>query len=306
MGGLRRLQEHGVEFNVLTTVHAANAEHPLEVYRFLRDELGSRFIQFIPIVERLPTPRIDVPLESLGLSAGMARGRRAAMATARSTARRAPGHRPLGDARRSAAVPDRRLRRVGPARRGRGVRADVRRGARVVGRRAGVDVHLRRDVRRRAGARAQRRPLLVRPLRRAGAPARQHRGHADGGARGLAAAARLRARQARHAARVTAGRATCASRATASARRTASSTTPDGEPGLNYLCAGYKAFFHHVDRPMRIMADLLRRGLPPSDIVQVYAQRDAAAREAAHRLGRNDACPCGSGRKVKHCHGAGA
>ena len=35
--------------------------------------------------------------------------------------------------------------------------------------------------------------------------------------------------------------------------------TADGEPGLNYLCAGYKAFFHHVDRPMRIMGELLAR-----------------------------------------------
>lgn len=37
-------------------------------------------------------------------------------------------------------------------------------------------------------------------------------------------------------------------------------TTPDGQPGLNYLCAGYRAFFTHIDRPMRLMADLLRRG----------------------------------------------
>jgi uncharacterized protein len=29
---------------------------------------------------------------------------------------------------------------------------------------------------------------------------------------------------------------------------------------LNYLCAGYKAFFTHIDRPMRLMADLLRQG----------------------------------------------
>jgi preprotein translocase subunit SecA len=40
--------------------------------------------------------------------------------------------------------------------------------------------------------------------------------------------------------------------------------------------------------------------------VQLYAQRDGAARDSARRLGRNDPCPCGSGRKVKHCHGAGA
>jgi len=52
MRGLRRLQTHGVEFNVLTTVHAANAGHPLEVYRFLRDDARTGFMQFIPIVER--------------------------------------------------------------------------------------------------------------------------------------------------------------------------------------------------------------------------------------------------------------
>jgi len=38
MKGLRLLQKHGVEYNVLTTVNRINADHPLEVYRFLRDE----------------------------------------------------------------------------------------------------------------------------------------------------------------------------------------------------------------------------------------------------------------------------
>lgn len=33
-------------------MHAANGDHPMVVYRFLRDEVGARFIQFIPIVER--------------------------------------------------------------------------------------------------------------------------------------------------------------------------------------------------------------------------------------------------------------
>jgi uncharacterized protein len=45
--------------------------------------------------------------------------------------------------------------------------------------------------------------------------------------------------------------------------------TPAGdEEGLNYLCAGYQLFLHHVDRPMRIMADLLRLGCAPAEIMQ--------------------------------------
>ncbi len=50
--GISLLEEHWVDFNILTCVHAANAEHPLEVYRFLRDDIGARNIQFIPVVER--------------------------------------------------------------------------------------------------------------------------------------------------------------------------------------------------------------------------------------------------------------
>ena len=36
--------------------------------------------------------------------------------------------------------------------------------------------------------------------------------------------------------------------------------TPAGEPGLNYLCAGYLSFFTHIDGPMRLMASLLSSG----------------------------------------------
>jgi uncharacterized protein len=52
MHGLALLKKHKVDFNALTTVHAANAPYPLEVYRFLRDEARITFMQFIPIVER--------------------------------------------------------------------------------------------------------------------------------------------------------------------------------------------------------------------------------------------------------------
>jgi uncharacterized protein len=55
MAGLQLLRKHGVEFNTLTTVHRKNSPHALEVYRFLR-EAGSGYLQFIPIVERNAPP----------------------------------------------------------------------------------------------------------------------------------------------------------------------------------------------------------------------------------------------------------
>jgi uncharacterized protein len=78
---------------------------------------------------------------------------------------------------------------------------------------------------------------------------------------------------------------------------------PDGEAGLNYLCAGYKLYFHHIDRPMRSMADLIRRGRYADEIMPWYAAEDARVAREFAAAGRNDPCPCGSGLKFKHCHG---
>jgi uncharacterized protein len=50
--GWNCLRKHNVEVNILCTIHAANADHPLEVYHFFRDELQAQYIQLIPIVER--------------------------------------------------------------------------------------------------------------------------------------------------------------------------------------------------------------------------------------------------------------
>jgi uncharacterized protein len=79
--------------------------------------------------------------------------------------------------------------------------------------------------------------------------------------------------------------------------------TPGGEPGLNYLCAGYKMFFNHVNRPMTIMANLLREQRAPAEIMKLYADEDEQQEKAYTQVGRNEPCPCGSGKKFKQCHG---
>jgi uncharacterized protein len=54
--GLKLLQKHGVEYNVLACVARETAKHPLEVYRFFKEQ-GVQFVQFSPVVERLPGER---------------------------------------------------------------------------------------------------------------------------------------------------------------------------------------------------------------------------------------------------------
>jgi len=89
-------------------------------------------------------------------------------------------------------------------------------------------------------------------------------------------------------------------------------TTPEGEPGLNYLCPAYKRFLPHIDPYMKTMARLLHSGRAPAEIMQMLAERDAQTKTPAPSLvrpvatmpGRNDPCPCGSGKKFKKCCGA--
>ena len=80
-------------------------------------------------------------------------------------------------------------------------------------------------------------------------------------------------------------------------------TTPAGEPGLNYLCAGYKAFFQHIDRPLTILTKLLRQGQPATQVMEILKAEEAQQAPIIGKVGRNDPCPCGSGRKYKKCHG---
>ncbi len=81
-------------------------------------------------------------------------------------------------------------------------------------------------------------------------------------------------------------------------------TTPDGEPGLNFLCAAYKRFFHHVDPYMRFMAAELASARPPANVMKWIAT--GIGSNMTQKTRRNEPCPCGSGRKFKHCCGASA
>jgi uncharacterized protein len=78
--------------------------------------------------------------------------------------------------------------------------------------------------------------------------------------------------------------------------------TPDGESGLNYLCAAYKRFFNHADPYMKTMGELLRRRVAPAQIMGILARSEQ--KDRWNTAGRNDPCPCGSGKKRKQCHPA--
>ncbi len=70
----------------------------------------------------------------------------------------------------------------------------------------------------------------------------------------------------------------------------------DGEPGQNYLCDGLYFFFDHVRPTMEIMANLVQRNQPAARVMEWVAEQDK-------QRGRNDPCPCQSGKKFKNCHG---
>ncbi|MCY3771683.1 MAG: anaerobic sulfatase maturase [Gemmatimonadetes bacterium] len=277
MGAAEMMRTHEVEFNILTTVHAANAEHPVEVYRFMRDVVKTRFLQFIPIVER-------------DNDTGYQEGNEV---TNRSVTGKQYG---------------RFLIRI-------------------------FDEWVRRDVGKMyvqifdvsLAAWSGQSPGLCIFMETCGdALALEHNGdlyacdhyvepdYLLGNITEIPMMEMVLSEQQR-----AFGQAkldtlpqyclSCDVRfiCNGGCPKNRIIRTPDGEPGLNYLCEGYKAFFHHIDGPMRFMANELHHRRAPANVMSFIRQREADHRkqERFRTVGRNDPCPCGSGLKFKRCHG---
>jgi uncharacterized protein len=287
--GLDVLKKHGVEWNVLTTIHAVNADHGGEVYRYLRDELGASFIQFIPIIERATPETLQIADQGWG----------------------------SGVHSRPLYVQDGSLvtrRSVSPEQYGRfmievfedWVRRDI--GSVYVqifdtalaswyGEGGGMCVHAETCGSQLAlehngdlyscdhfvepnyllGNIGDRTLLELADLpqqRKFGQDKRDTLTHFCRDCDVLFAC-------------------------NGGCPKDRFMTAPSGEPGQHYLCPGYLSFFHHVREPMTAMAQLLREGRAPSELMAIYAHNDAGR-------GPNQPCTCGSGKKWKKCHGSGA
>jgi uncharacterized protein len=294
MRGWEFLKKHQVDFNILCTVHAANADHPVKVYRFFRDDLGAQFVQFIPIIERTTPETLPQANKGWGQTES---GKRPLytqdgyMVTHRSVKPKQFGSFLVG-------VFEEWVRRdVGQV----FVQMfDVALGN-WHGEPGGVCVY--QETCGLALAMEHNGDLyscdhFVEPNHLLGniqqtpmielvASAQQRQFGLDKRDRLPRYCRECEVRFACH----------------GGCPRNRFIKTPDAEEGLNYLCAGYKLFFHHVDQPMRIMSDLLRQNRAPAEIVRWYALQDSKMAQALADTGPNDPCPCGSEKKFKQCHG---
>ncbi len=286
MAGLDILKQHEVEFNTLTALNSNNADHPLEVYRFLKGA-GSRFMQFIPIVERIAP---DVPEDQLKLI----------------------GPKYVGDASVTEWS-------VGPTQYGdflcavfdTWVRHDVGRYfvqmfdvtlASWMGQPPGLCVFAATcgdalAIERNGDLYSC--DHFVYPEYRLGnvreVSIREMATSAPQVEFGLAKrdllpdyCRKCEFRRACH----------------GGCPKYRFTTTPDGEEGLNYLCPGYKKFFRHATPYMQVMATELWNGRPAANVMAMAGSpgSEATMRRERHP-GRNDPCTCGSGRKYKRCCG---
>jgi len=272
MRGLRLLQKHGVEYNVLTTVNRVNADYPLEVYRFLRDEVKTDWMQFIPVVERINEDGLTL------FQAGTDVSDRSVL--------------PEQFGRFLSVIYDEWVRNdVGQVyvqtfeaalRNWLGMGAS---GMCVFNQTCGTGLAIEHN------GDLYSCDHFVEPDYYLGNIRDKHM------IEWVASPQQIKFGQdkldtlPRYCLECDV-RFACHGECP----KNRFITTPAGEPGLNYLCAGFKQFFHHVDFPMKMMAGLIRRNREAKEVMPILEQAFTGVK-------RNDPCPCNSGRKFKQCHG---
>ena len=286
MRGWEALRRHAVDFNILCTVNAANQGHGRTVYRFFRDELGAKWVQFIPIIERATEETIAVA--NRGWS-------------------EQPGRQRLLYTQTGSLVTE---RTVGGEQYGRFL-VDV------------FEEWLRRDVARvfvqlfdvTLEAYFGRHLLCIHAPTCGYGPALEHNGDLYSCDHFVEPRFRLGNIHERHMLELVASpeqrkfgedkRATLTAQCRAcEVRHLCHGGCPkdrfavsrDGEPGHNYLCAGLELFFKHTRPAMQAMGRLLQQGRAPADVMAQVAAEDA-------KRGPYEPCPCGGGRKFRFCHG---
>ena len=254
--GIQTLQRHQVEFNTLTTVQRANSTEPLRVYHFLK-EIGSRYLQFLPVVERRAAAKAN---DGLTLVTGDFPGE--ATVTEWSVEPRAYGE---------------FLCEIFQE----WVRHDV---AQVFVQLFDVALEnwlglvpslcVFRETCGEALAIEHNGDVyscdhFVYPEHRLGNIGQQALGEMVASQRQQAFGVAKRDRLPEYC-RQCEVRFACHGECP----KHRFTFTPDGEPGLNYLCAGYKRFFAEIAPAMRFMADELRAGRPPKNVMQWIAAQD--------------------------------
>lgn len=284
MRGLDALREAGVAWNALTTVHAANSGRGREVYCFLRDELGASFCQFIPIVERVESADQDGTVPWSSWRDRPLYAQRGGYVTGRSVSGEGYG-RFLIDVFEE------------------WVRHDIGRVyvqmfdvalANFYGAPPSLCIHA--ETCGTALAIEHNGDLyscdhFVEPDHLLGNIAEEHM-------LDLVCSPKQRrfGRDKRDSLPKRCRECDVRFLCHGGCPKDRFVATEDGEPGLNHLCDGYRMFFRHIDQPMRQMCELLKRQRPPAEVAKAYRQRD-------RRLGRNGLCTCGSGRRLRECHG---
>ena len=266
MKGLRLLQKHRVEYNVLVTINHVNANHPLDVYRFLRDEAGATWMQFIPAIERLTEGSVTMYQQGTTVSDRSVESQQWGsflIAIFDEWVRRDVGK--IFVQTFEAAVRN----WVGMGSSGMCVFDPVCGHGLVLEHNGDLyscdhfvePAYLRGNI------------LRHHMIDLVGSK-RQRKFGRDKFDKLLLSCRQCEVRFACH----------------GECPKNRFLTTPDGEFGLNYLCLGYKAFFQHIDKPAQIMAQLIRRGSSAAQVMQVLDQEYAKQAEAFSKVGRNEPC----------------